>query len=163
MRRLTITVLILVCFSFSLFAQRGDYVIDEVILEPKDPILATVIAIGPGFLAHGFGHFYSEDYRMGLLLFGTEIISLILVGVGYVEYSSPRNFTDVADNESEVKRAGMIAMISGIALFTAGWLVDITMAGRAAEQYNIENNLQFRMQQESNGVLVPGVMLSLNF
>ena len=52
--------------SAPVFAQYSDVVIDEVILEPKDPIVATVVAIGPGLLAHGFGNFYAEDYKMAV-------------------------------------------------------------------------------------------------
>lgn len=153
MKKKAITFIMLLILSFIIlspvFSQATDVVIDETILEPKDPILATVIAIGPGLLAHGFGHFYAEDYRMGLTLFGTEIISLIIIGVGYLITATPDNFTSIGGNTDTVKRGGLITLFSGVALFTIGWVADIAMAGRAAEQYNIEHNLEFKVQQES--------------
>ncbi len=165
MKKRIISLTLILIFSFVIlfpvFSQTSDVVIDEAILEPKDPILATVIAIGPGLLAHGFGHFYSEDYRMGLTLFGTEVISLITIGVGYLITATPNNFTSIGGNTDTVKRGGLITLFSGVALFAIGWVADIAMAGRAAEQYNIEHNLEFKVQQESYDNFHP--LLAYNF
>jgi hypothetical protein len=144
-----IFIILLISFAAVLYAESSDIVIDETVLEPKDPILGTVIAIGPGLLAHGFGHFWAEDYKTGLALFSLELVSLVIVGVGYVQYSSPQNFTTIGGNQDTVKRGGMLALIAGVSLFTLDWLVDITLAGQAAAQYNREHNLEFKMQQES--------------
>ncbi len=162
MMKKIIAIIVLICFSTVLFAQSSEVVIDEIILEPKDPILATVIALGPGLLAHGFGQFYAENFRMGLLLFSLELISLLTIGIGYLEYSNPANFTIVGGNEGEVKHAGAIVMAIGVTGFIATWFADIALAGRSAEQYNIEHNLKFKIQQESNN-LVPGLMYTYNF
>ncbi len=145
-----ICTIVLICFSGVLFAQSGmsDVVIDETILEPKDPILGTVVAIGPGLLAHGWGQFYAENYKMGLALFGLELVSIITIGVGYVEFSNPNNLTDYAA-ANNVKRAGAITLAAGVLLFVATWVADIALAGNAAMQYNKEHNLEFKMQQES--------------
>jgi hypothetical protein len=147
-----ICALVLICFSTALYAANSDIIIDETVLEPKDPILATVIAIGPGLLAHGFGHFMCEDYKMGLTLFSLELISLVAIGVGAAEYAAPAGFTSLNGNLPEVQRAGAISMTVGVSLFVITWLVDITLAGSAAEQYNKEHNLEFKMQQESMGL-----------
>ncbi|MCX8093635.1 MAG: hypothetical protein N3E50_05660 [Candidatus Goldbacteria bacterium] len=157
-----IAIIVLICFSTTIFAQSAEVVIDETILEPKDPILATVIAIGPGLLAHGFGQFYAENFRLGLLLFSLELVSLLTIGVGYLEYSNPQNFTIIGGNQDEVRRAGAIVIAFGLTGFVATWLADIALAGRSAEQYNIEHNLKFKIQQESNN-LIPGLMYSYNF
>ncbi len=150
--RKIICVLVLICFTGVLYAQSSsDIVIDETVLEPKDPILGTVIAIGPGLLAHGFGQFYSENYKMGLALFTLELISIITIGIGYVEYATPANFNTIDNNQGDVKRAGMIALIGGVTLFAVTYLADIALAGDAAIQYNKEHNLEFKMQQESMG------------
>ena len=138
----------------------SDVVIDETILEPKDPILAMVVAIGPGILAHGFGNFYAEDYTMGMLLFGLEVVSLVVISVGYVTYTSPDNFTEIGGNTDEASRGGLLTLVSGVALFAATYLVDIVTAGGAAEQYNKEHNLEFKLQQESS---VPALMYSYTF
>jgi ethanolamine transporter EutH len=162
MMKRIIAIIILICFSTAIFAQSSEVVIDETILEPKDPILATVIALGPGLLAHGFGQFYAENFRMGLLLFSLELVSLLTIGVGYLEYSNPSGFTIVGGNEGEVKHAGAIVMAIGVTGFIATWLADIALAGRSAEQYNTEHNLKFKLQQESNN-LIPGLMYTYNF
>lgn len=157
-----IAIIVLICFSTAIFAQSSEVVIDETILEPKDPILATVIAIGPGLLAHGFGQFYAENFRMGLLLFSLELVSLLTIGVGYLEYSNPSNFTIIGGNDDEVKHAGAITLAIGITGFVGTWLADIALAGRSAEQYNIEHNLKFKIQQESNN-FVPSLMYTYKF
>lgn len=162
MMKRIIAIIILICFSTAIFAQSSEVVIDETILEPKDPILATVIALGPGLLAHGFGQFYAENFRMGLLLFSLELVSLLTIGIGYLEYSNPSGFTIIGGNEGEVKHAGAIVMAIGVTGFIATWLADIALAGRSAEQYNIEHNLKFKLQQESNN-LIPGLMYTYNF
>jgi hypothetical protein len=167
MKNKVISFFLIIIFLFIIlepcFSQQSDVVIDEAILEPKDPILATVIAIGPGLLAHGFGHFYAEDYKMGLMLFGSEVVSLVVIGAGYVITVAPNNFTVIGGNEDTVKRGGLITLFSGVALFAAGWLVDITTAGRAADQYNIEHNLEFKVQQESNNILLPSLVYNFRF
>jgi hypothetical protein len=147
-----ICTLVLICFTGAIYAASNEVVIDETVLEPKDPILATVIAIGPGLLAHGFGHFMCEDYKMGLTLFSLELISLVAIGIGAAEYAAPAGFTTIGGNTDEVKRSGVINMTLGIGLFVTTWLVDIALAGSAADQYNKEHNLEFKMQQESMGL-----------
>jgi len=147
-------IMILGCLPFApyLYAQAmgtSNIVIDENVIEPKDPIMATVIAIGPGLLVHGWGQFYSEDYKMGLLLFGTEVVSLVGLGVGYIEYSAPGNLSTIGGNNSTVQRSGSIVMIVSGIIFAATWLSDIALAGGTAEQYNKEHGLEFKMQQES--------------
>lgn len=162
MKKRIISLIILLSFSTAIFAQSYE-MIDDVVLEPKDPIIATVAAIGPGLLAHGFGHFYAEDYKMGLMLFGLELLSLIPITVGWLEMSNPSGFDAIAGNEDEVRRAGAITMSVGVLLFAATWFVDIMKAGEAAEQYNKENNLEFRMQNEAGLVPVPSLMLTYKF
>jgi hypothetical protein len=158
----TMAIIFFICFSAILYAQSSEVIIDETILEPKDPILSTVIAIGPGLLAHGFGQFYTENFRMGLTFLSIEIISLITIGVGCIERSSPSTFTTIGGNTDEVKHAGSIVIAAGITGFVATWLADIALAGRSAEQYNIEHNLKFKLQEESNN-LIPGLMYTYNF
>src|SRR5208283_6077619 len=127
-------------FTPYLYAQgTTNVVIDETVIEPKDPIMGTVIAMGPGLLVHGWGQFYSEDYKMGLLLFGTEFASLVTLRIGYIEYSSPANLTTLGGNNSTVQRAGETVMVVAGLLFVASWLSDIALAGSAAKQYNLEH------------------------
>ncbi len=162
MKKGIISILILLCFSTAIFAQTYE-IIDDVILEPKDPIIATVAAIGPGLLAHGFGHFYAEDYKTGLMLFGLELLSLIPITIGWLQLSNPAGFDSISANEDEVRRGGAIAMSAGLLLFVGTWFADIMQAGNAAIQYNKRNNLEFRMQSEAGLYPMPSLMLSYNF
>ena len=168
MRR-KISLFILVVFTFTLmpniiFASgknfASDVVVDETIIEPKDPILCTVIAVGPGLLAHGFGNFYAEDYRMGLVLFGVEVISILTIGTGYIIYKAPGNFTSLGGDYGAAERGGMVTLATGIGLFLVSWLADIATAGRAAEQFNQEHHLEFKLQQES---FAPTLNYTYNF
>jgi hypothetical protein len=146
------------------FAASPEVVIDETILEPKDPILATVVALGPGLFVHGFGHYFTEDYKMGLLLTGMEIISIGIMGFGIVENTQPDLFEVYGVNEDQARTTG--AWIFGIGLFTflGTWLADIMMAGESAKQYNKEHNLEFKLQQESMGLGVNyAVLYKYNF
>ncbi|MGD0566682.1 MAG: hypothetical protein ABSA34_05035 [Candidatus Goldiibacteriota bacterium] len=124
----------------------SDVIIDETVLEPKDPILATVLSIGPGLLVHGWGHYYTEDYRMGLLLTGTEMLSIGAMWFGAWENTSPDAF---AIYGSGGRQGGAITFAFGFLLFMGSWFADIYQAGRSAEQYNTEHNLEFKVQQES--------------
>lgn len=130
-------------------AVASDVVIDEAILEPKDPILATVIAIGPGLLGHGWGNLYCENYRMGLSLLGLEVISLGVMGYGIVQNTSPGMFVGGGGNIGDQRSQGANKFAVGLILFLATWAADIVLAGRAADTYNLEHNLEFKGQQES--------------
>ncbi len=127
----------------------SDVVIDEVILEPKDPIVATVIAIGPGLLAHGWGQFYSENYRMGLTLLGLELASIVVMGYGAIQNTSPGMFVGGGGDVADQRKMGGNKFAVGVLLFAATWFADIVLAGRSAEAYNTEHNLEFKVQEES--------------
>lgn len=162
MKKRIISVIILLSFTTAIFSQ-GYEIIDDVVLEPKDPIIATVAAIGPGLLVHGFGHFYAEDYQTGIMLFGLELLSFIPITIGWLQISNPASFGAIAGNEDEVRRGGAIAMSAGLLLFIGTWFADIMQAGNAAIQYNKRNNLEFRMQTEAGLYPVPTLALSYNF
>jgi hypothetical protein len=165
MKKRVITLFLIFCIAIIsvptiLFADSSDVVIDETVLEPKDPILATVLALGPGILGHGWGHFYSEDYRMGFLLFGTEIISIGAMTMGIFQNTSPDAFTTYGGNMDESRRAGALTFGVGFALFIGSYLVDVLTAGRSCEQFNTEHGLEFKMQQES---YIPSLMYTYKF
>ena len=126
-----------------------DVVIDEVILEPKDPILATVIALGPGILAHGWGELYSENYKLGLSLLGLEVISVGLMGYGAVQNTSPDMFVGGGGDITDQRKQGANKFAIGVVLFAATWLADVCLAGSSAANYNREHNLEFKTNDES--------------
>jgi hypothetical protein len=164
MKKCLIALFLIVCMALlyvpALFADSSDVVIDETVIEPKDPILATVLAVGPGIFIHGWGQFYSENYRMGFAEFGSEAISLTLIGAGIYQYSIASKLTTIGGNQDTVQRGAQVAVVSGVGLFIVGYLVDIVLAGKAAEQYNTEHHLEFKVDQES---YAPSLMYTYNF
>lgn len=135
------------CFARS----SSEVVIDEVVLEPKDPIVATVVAIGPGLLVHGFGHYFTEDYEMGMWLTGIELLSIGLMVFGATENTNVDMFTVFSGSRSASQTSGAWIFAAGFLTFVGTWLVDIFTAGESALQYNRENNLEFKLQQETMG------------
>lgn len=134
-----------------MLARQGasDMVIDEVILEPKDPIIATVIALGPGLLGHGWGQFYAENYQMGLTLLGLEFASIVVMGVGFAQNTDPGLFVGGGGDLEDQRKQGGNKFAFGLILFVATWFADIVLAGRSAETYNREHNLEFKLGEES--------------
>jgi hypothetical protein len=124
----------------------SDVVIDEAVLEAKDPILATVIAVGPGFLVHGWGNYYSSNYKTGLSLTGLELLSIGAMVFGAVENTQPDMMKIYG---SGVQRGGAVTFGFGFCLFIGTWIADIFLAGNAADQYNLEHNLEFKNQEET--------------
>jgi hypothetical protein len=124
-------------------------VIDEVILEPKDPMVATIVAVGPGLLIHGWGQFYSENYNFGLSLLGLELLSVGAMTIGVVENTSPDMITIYGGDTQLARRAGAVCFGIGLVFFAATYFADVFTAGRTADQYNKEHNLEFKVQQES--------------
>jgi hypothetical protein len=144
---ISIVLIILIAPVFAMASRYdSDEVIDETILEPKDPILATVLAVGPGLLIHGWGHFYTEDYKMGLMLTGTELLSIGAMWFGAWENTSPDAF---AIYGSGGRQGGALTFAFGFLLFMGSWFADIYQAGNSAHQYNVEHNLEFKVQEES--------------
>jgi hypothetical protein len=151
-----ITIFLVCCIVFIsvpafLFAESGSIIIDETVLEPKDPILATVVAIGPGLLVHGFGHYFTEDYKMGMLLTGMELLSIGLMTFGVKENTDPDMFLVFGANRAQARTSGAWVFGAGFFTFVGTWLADIFLAGDSAKQYNREHNLEFKMQQEALG------------
>ncbi|MCE5301237.1 MAG: hypothetical protein LLG37_10265 [Spirochaetia bacterium] len=156
MNRRIITVMVICCMTICtvsapvLASEQNTGIIDEVVLEPKDPVMATVLAFGPGLAVHGWGNLYAEDFNMGLTLLGVEILSIGAMTLGYIINTDP-DLTEIygGNNDDDRRRGGAITFAFGFVFFLASWMADIVQAGKKAEQYNKEHNLEFRMQQES--------------
>jgi hypothetical protein len=136
-----------VCFA----ASSSEVVIDEVVIEPKDPILATVVAIGPGLLVHGFGHYFTEDYKMGMMLTGMELLSIGMMTFGAVENTNVDMFRLFSGSRTASQTSGAWIFAAGFFTFFGTWLADIFTAGDSAKQYNREHNLEFKLEQEAMG------------
>jgi hypothetical protein len=146
-----ILTILIVSLPAAIYAQSAmsDVVLDETVLEPKDPILATVMALGPGLLLHGCGNYYAENYKMGLFLTSLEVLSIGTMIFGYVQNTQPDMQTIYGGGVEGVRHAGALTFAFGFFLFVGTWLADVAMAGGAADQYNKEHNLEFKSQEES--------------
>lgn len=59
----------------------------------KDPNKAFLLALFPGFLIHGEGHFYAGDSLMGNVLLTGEVVSVVSLGFGALIKSDPNTFS----------------------------------------------------------------------
>src|SRR5260221_9179527 len=59
----------------------------------KDPNKAFLLALFPGLLIHGYGHFYANDNLMGNVLLTGEVISVLSVGFGILIKSDTATFS----------------------------------------------------------------------
>jgi hypothetical protein len=109
----------------------------------KDPTKAFLVGFFPGFLIHGYGHFYAEDNLMGTTLLTGEIVSLSSIAVGLVIKSDTKTFSGgLLGDPANADQVGSNMIIGGVILFAATWIVDMAHAPTAAEDYNHEFNLQ---------------------
>src|SRR5258708_2957240 len=59
----------------------------------KDPNKAFLLALFPGLLIHGYGHFYADDNLMGSVLLTGEVVSVVSVGLGALVKSDTNTFS----------------------------------------------------------------------
>jgi hypothetical protein len=94
----------------------------------KSPIMAFLIALGPGVVIHGAGHYYVGDYKTGCKLLGGEVISYIIGMYGMVlvnEYTSNRIN---AKPDATLEGIGQFLIIAGGCGFVATWIYDLIAA-----------------------------------
>lgn len=89
---------------------------------PEDEIpgslRATLLALGPGLVVHGLGHFSIDEDRTGVILMLTELTALLLLVGGAVIDSATNDSASVAAATDAMTHAGLI-------LFVGSWIVDI--------------------------------------
>jgi hypothetical protein len=84
----------------------------------KNPWLAFGLALGPGIVVHGLGHYYAGRKKTALILFGTEILA---TGLAFIERNQIRK-----ENSRRVD-----APLLGVYLFSylyASWMYDVIFA-----------------------------------
>ncbi len=110
--------------------------------EYKSESTATMLAIIPGFLIHGSGHFYAGDFMTGFILLGLEIPSLYMIG-SWFGYQLMEN----RDEDESGYRAAL--GVAGVAIFLGGWIYDFVHADAAVREYNdkIRSQIYFRSNQ----------------
>lgn len=109
----------------------------------KDPLTATVLAIVPGVLFHGFGNYYAEDYEFGTRMLVSEVLGLTLALWGHNIIHQPENWGPYFGGE--VPQAGYWIKAGGMVLFVLSWVGDLATAAEAAESYNKEHSYQFQL------------------
>jgi hypothetical protein len=109
----------------------------------KDPNKAFLLAFFPGFLIHGYGHFYAEDHLMGDVLLTGEVVSVLSVGLGVLIKSDTNTFSGgILGDKLNAGTVGNNLIWGGIIAFTGLWIVDMAHAPTAAKDYDDEHGLK---------------------
>lgn len=118
----------------------------------KSERTATTLALFPGFLFHGLGHFYAEDLLTGFELLGVEVISLPVVWAlfDYVPYENTK------DSESAFRTTLIFA---GVLAFFGSWIYDFVHADSAVRSHNRKIRAEISIPENRPG----GIELSLAF
>jgi hypothetical protein len=107
----------------------------------RDPNYAIFVALVPGAVVHGAGHFYAGKVRTGFILLGCELVGAGLVYLGGV--------TGVESGEPS--SGGKVAMATGVTLFYGSWAYDLVFAPLSIKKRNEElllgkhTHLEFRI------------------
>ena len=118
--------------------------------EGKDPILATVFAVLPGVIFHGFGNYYAGDYENGTRILTMEIFGACLAVWGHNVIHYPENWGAYFGNETP--QAGYWIKAGGVGLLAASWVWDVSSAGEAAQSFNKDHQIQFQLESRYDGL-----------
>lgn len=83
----------------------------------KNPWVAFGIALVPGSIVHGAGHFYAGKIGTGFVLLGSELVGTGLIVVGLVG--------GVETITGEPREGWVIELEVGLVLFVGSWIYDI--------------------------------------
>jgi len=96
----------------------------------KSPTTALVIALVPGSVVHGAGHFYAGKTGIALGLFGAEIVGTGLIYAGVIG-------SIFEGMEGSEKRGGEdAALIIGLGLFVGSWVYDVVASPLVVKNQN---------------------------
>ena len=96
--------------------------------EPAGSLLGGAIAIGPGFLVHGLGHYYAGDTRTALTLLLAELTGIGLAVAGAIVQVR----TNGAGSTGGV---GNALVHAGTLLFLGSWAADIIGTFKGSESF----------------------------
>lgn len=99
--------------------------------QPAGSFLATTLAIVPGIILHGTGHYVSNDKDAAWRLFFHEIGGLALTLGGYFLEKS-------TNNSGETAAASRTLMVTGMLLNVGSWVADIVGSYRGAQSFSVE-------------------------
>lgn len=97
--------------------------------QPPGSLLGGAIAVGPGFLVHGLGHYYAGDSRTALSLLLAELAGIGLIIAGSVIDDS----TNGGGSTGGIRNA---LTHSGVLLFFGSWVADIVGTFKGAESFD---------------------------
>lgn len=120
-----------------------DQDLGETQAEPKDPNRATLYAVMPGIILHGWGNFYAGEPQYGTKLLVMEILGISLSLWGHNIIHQPNNWTPYFGGMSQ--QAGYWIKAGGVGLVGLSWIADVATAAEAAENWNKDHQLEFRM------------------
>jgi TM2 domain-containing membrane protein YozV len=83
----------------------------------KNPWVAFGIALVPGAIIHGAGHFYAGRIGTGFVLLGSELVGTGLIAVGLVG--------GIETITGEPREGWVIELEAGLVLFVGSWIYDI--------------------------------------
>jgi hypothetical protein len=120
-------------------------------LTGPSPATASALAVFPGIILHGSGHFYAGRPWVGTALALTEAVSLYCIYRGYLDIQAGSEEVDLSGsssysgNSEQVSR-GIGLAVGGTLLFFTSWLFDVTGAPQAAAQVQAENKAMSDLQ-----------------
>jgi len=116
----------------------------------KSPWIAFGIALVPGAIIHGAGHFYAGKTTTGFLLLGAE-------GVGaYLAFLSAIASFPEGEDSADVELWGFV----GFVLFAGSWVYDVVMSPIAVKKDNQKlvgkksTNLKFEFDHKYDSIRV---------
>lgn len=92
----------------------------------RDPNYAIFVALVPGAVVHGAGHFYARKVGTGFIVLGCELTGAALVYLGTV--------TGVESGEPSP--GGTVAIATGTILFLGSWAYDAVFAPLSIKKEN---------------------------
>ena len=92
----------------------------------RDPNNAIFVALVPGAVVHGAGHFYAGKPGTGTALFVSEVTGLGLCYLGAM----------TAMGSGEYSTGGVVAVSAGLALFIGSWAYDVALAPLSIKKEN---------------------------
>lgn len=110
--------------------------------EPPGSLLGGALAIGPGFLVHGLGHYYAGDNETALTLLIAELVGVGLIIAG--------NVLDDRSNGAGTTGGARNALVhSGVLLFFGSWAADIIGTFKGSESFEASSR---RVRQRMFGL-----------
>ncbi|MDH4222975.1 MAG: hypothetical protein OEV55_05475 [candidate division Zixibacteria bacterium] len=96
----------------------------------KSPTTAFVIALVPGSVVHGAGHFYAGKPGRGMFLFGMELLGAGLLYWGALSSSLGEQ------SENDSSNDGKLHEFFGVTLFVGSWVADMIGAPKVVKNHN---------------------------